>query len=634
MSDGEGTLYGIGVGPGDPELLTLKGLRIIASVPVIAYIAPGGGTSLARAIVADHLPGGQTEIAVPIAMGEEAQGKPTTARGTQIAAHLDAGRDVAVLCEGDPFFYGSFMYIHERLAGSHRVRVVPGVSSLTATAAAAGMALASRGQVLTVVPAILPEDALAARLGTGDAAAIVKVGRHLDKVRRVLRASGREGGALYVERATMEAERTAPLEEVEKAPYFSLILVPEREDGSARERMRASRLTGAALVVLGPGGLDLARLLVRRLPGASVHGPAGLDAEVAYADVGAHLRALFQSGTPIVGIMAAGIIIRALAPVIGDKGSQAPVVAVSRDGGAAVPLLGGHDGANRLALAVARATGGSAAITTAGDVMFGFALDDPPPGWRLANRAAAKGVTSALLAGEPVALVVEAGDAAWLKAAPFAEEGRLGVRITDRTQASDGAELVLHPPALALGVGCERGVDAGELGALAHDTLDSAGLAPGAVACVVSLDLKSDEEAVHALARDFGVPARFFTATELEAEAGRLANPSDSVFAAVGCHGVAEGAALAAAGDEGTLVVEKTLSGRATCAVARAPGCIEPNSVGRPRGRLAVLGIGPGGSSWRTPEASEALAGAAHVVGHGLYLDLIADAIDPARRAT
>ena len=136
-----------------------------------------------------------------------------------------------MLCEGDPFFYGSFMYLHERLAGSHRVRVVPGVSSLTAAAAAAGMALASKDQVLTVVPAILPEDALGARLGQGDAAAIVKVGRHLDKVRRVLKESGRERGALYVERATMEAERIAPLEEVEAAPYFSMILVPEREDG-------------------------------------------------------------------------------------------------------------------------------------------------------------------------------------------------------------------------------------------------------------------------------------------------------------------------------------------------------------------------------------------------------------------
>ncbi len=230
MSDGRGTLYGIGVGPGDPELLTLKGLRIIASVPVIAYIAPEGGDSLARAIVAGHLPGGQTEIAVPIAMGEEA-GQAYDRSGREIAGHLEAGRDVAVLCEGDPFFYGSFISIHERLAASYRVRVVPGVSSLTAVAAAAGMALASRGQALTVVPAILPEDALAQRLRLGDAAAIVKVGRHLDKVRQVLKLTGRGGRALYVERATMEAERVAPLEEIESAPYFSMILVPERGEG-------------------------------------------------------------------------------------------------------------------------------------------------------------------------------------------------------------------------------------------------------------------------------------------------------------------------------------------------------------------------------------------------------------------
>ena len=229
MSGGEGTLYGIGVGPGDPELLTLKGLRLIASAPVIAFIAPEGGDSMARAIVAEHLLGGQTEIAIPIAMGEEA-GVSYDRSARQIADHLDAGRDVAALCEGDPFFYGSFISLYERLAGRHRVRVVPGVSSLTAAAGAAGLALASRGQTLTVIPAILPEETLADRLGAGDAAAVIKVGRHLDKMRRVLKKTGREGRALYVERATMGGERIAPLAEVETAPYFSMILVPERQE--------------------------------------------------------------------------------------------------------------------------------------------------------------------------------------------------------------------------------------------------------------------------------------------------------------------------------------------------------------------------------------------------------------------
>ncbi len=162
---------------------------------------------------------------------------------------------------------------------------------------------------------------------------------------------------------------------------------------------------------------------------------------------------------------------------------------------------------------------------------------------------------------------------------------------------------------------------------LVERTLAAHGLAAGAVACVASLDLKADEPAVHDLARRLGVPARFFTATVLESELPRLANPSEVVFREVGCHGVCEGAALAAAGADATLFVPKTRSARATCAIARARLDIDPAAVGRPRGRLTVVGIGPGQSAWRTPEATAALSAADSVVGYGLYLDLIADVI-------
>jgi cobalt-precorrin 5A hydrolase/precorrin-3B C17-methyltransferase len=267
-------------------------------------------------------------------------------------------------------------------------------------------------------------------------------------------------------------------------------------------------------------------------------------------------------------------------------------------------------------------------------VRLGLALDEPPTGWRVANPDAAKGVAAALLADHPVALRVEAGDAGWLaaSAAPFAEEGEISVLVTDRAVARPGRDLVLHPPVLALGVGCERGVDDSELIGLVDDTLAAAGLAAGAVACVASLDLKMDEAAVHAVAERLGVPARFFTAAKLEAEAPRLANPSQAVFDAVGVHGVAEGAALAAAGPDAALVVGKTASRRATCAVARTPGAIEAAAVGRAQGRLAVVGIGPGGPEWRTPEATRALVEAGDVVGYGLYLDLLGDLISGAAR--
>jgi precorrin-2/cobalt-factor-2 C20-methyltransferase len=227
-----GTLYGLGVGPGDPELITLKALRLLRSAPVIAYPAPEHGDSLARSIVAAHLPGGQTEIAIRMPMLVErfpAQEIYDRA-AVEIGAHLEAGRDVAVLCEGDPFFYGSFMYLFGRMAERFPVQVVPGVSSLMACAATSGAALASRNDVLTVIPAPLPPDRLRDLLARTDAAAIMKLGRHFTKVRDVLNELGLSAHARYVERATMSNQRLLPLDEVDpdSVPYFSMVLVHRR----------------------------------------------------------------------------------------------------------------------------------------------------------------------------------------------------------------------------------------------------------------------------------------------------------------------------------------------------------------------------------------------------------------------
>ncbi len=224
-----GTLYGLGVGPGDPELLTLKALRILREVPVIAYPAPEKGDSMTRAIAAAHLPGGQAEIALrmPMIAGDAPADAHYDRYVSEIVAHLEAGRDVAVLCEGDPLFYGSFMYVLIRLEGGHPVEVVPGVSSLTACAAAAAMPLVSRNETLAVLPAPLPEEELEARLVSVHAAAIMKVGRHLPKVRRVLSRLGLDDDARYVERASLDGEKVLPLNEVDdgRAPYFSTIIV-------------------------------------------------------------------------------------------------------------------------------------------------------------------------------------------------------------------------------------------------------------------------------------------------------------------------------------------------------------------------------------------------------------------------
>lgn len=224
-----GTLFGVGLGPGDPELVTLKAWRLISGAEVIAYPALPGTPSLARGIAADFIPDGVEEIAVEVPMHPERGPAQAAydAGAARIAEVLRAGRDVVMLCEGDPFFYGSFMYMHARLAREFQVTVVPGVTSLTACAGVAGLPLAARNEVFTVLPATLDDAVLRARIEAAQSVAVMKIGRHLARVRAVLDALGRTPRAVYVERATMAAERVLPLAEAPRdAPYFSMILAP------------------------------------------------------------------------------------------------------------------------------------------------------------------------------------------------------------------------------------------------------------------------------------------------------------------------------------------------------------------------------------------------------------------------
>lgn len=223
-----GTLYGVGVGPGDPELMTLKAHRLIAAAPVIAYPAPDTGESFARRIAAGTIPATAEEIAIRIPMRPDrmpAQEIYDTAAAT-IAERLGRGLDVVVLCEGDPFFYGSFMYLWARLARDHPGIVVPGVASIAACAAAARRPLSARNEALSVLPGPLDDAALERRLAEGGAAAIMKVGRHLPRLRALIGRLGLEARAVYVARATLGDETVLPLAEAPaEAPYFSMILI-------------------------------------------------------------------------------------------------------------------------------------------------------------------------------------------------------------------------------------------------------------------------------------------------------------------------------------------------------------------------------------------------------------------------
>jgi cobalt-precorrin 5A hydrolase / precorrin-3B C17-methyltransferase len=378
-----------------------------------------------------------------------------------------------------------------------------------------------------------------------------------------------------------------------------------------------------AIIVLSEASIALARRIAE-LTGGAVHGlrKRTTSADVAFDNTAWQIQSLFRDGVPIIGIMSSGALIRLLAPLLEDKHSEPPVLAVAEDGSSVVPLLGGHHGANSLARDLAAALGSRAAITTAGDLRFGMALDAPPTGYRLANPENAKEVMARLLAGDSASLM---GEANWLTESrlPFAENGDVRLVVSDLTRQADFRTLHYAPATLALGIGCERGASVEEVIALAERALADNKLEPKSIAGVFSIDLKADEAALNAAAAHFGVPLRLFDAQTLEQETPRLPNPSEVVFAEVGSHGVSEAAALAAAGPGGELIVPKLKSRRATVAIARTKSVLDAANIGRSRGKLFIVGIGPGSDDWRSPEASAFVGAATDLVGYSLYLDLL-----------
>ncbi|GAA4676421.1 precorrin-2 C(20)-methyltransferase [Streptomyces chumphonensis] len=264
--DTRGRLYGVGLGPGDPALMTVRAVRVIAEADVIAYHSARHGRSIARSIAAEHLRPDHIEEALVYPVTTETTDHPGGYRGAidefyeqaaaRLAAHLDAGRTVAVLAEGDPLFYGSYMHMHKRLADRYPTEVIPGVTSVSGAAARLGTPLAEAEEVLTILPGTLPEEELTARLAGTDAAVVMKLGRTFPTVRRAFERSGRLPEAHFVERATMAGERTAALADVDadSVPYFSLAVLPSRI-GNPRPPVESGEGSGEVVVVgTGPAG--------------------------------------------------------------------------------------------------------------------------------------------------------------------------------------------------------------------------------------------------------------------------------------------------------------------------------------------------------------------------------------------
>lgn len=339
-----------------------------------------------------------------------------------------------------------------------------------------------------------------------------------------------------------------------------------------------------AIIILGPGSLATAQRIQQCYPQATIHGLEGRveGADQSYRSFGETLRGLYQQDTPIIALCAAGIVIRSLASLLSEKGTEPPVLAVAEDGSAVVPLLGGLGGVNVMAREIAEALGVAAAITTSGELRFGTCLLNPPQGYALADIEQGKRFVSDLLAGEAVRIE---GDAPWLQQVhlPASEAARRTIHVGHQARPANRDELLIHPRSVVVGVA------GGNLDGI-RAALQQAGIAEPSVACVLADEQTMADSALHQAAQALGVALRF---------AARPQGVADMVAAAVpGAHLI----------EQADVVI----------AVASAP--VEVAQVGRRRGRLAVIGLGPGAAELMVPAVKAELAQAEDVLGYETYV--------------
>ncbi|WP_322078469.1 precorrin-3B C(17)-methyltransferase [Burkholderia cepacia] len=360
--------------------------------------------------------------------------------------------------------------------------------------------------------------------------------------------------------------------------------------------------TPPAIVILGAGALDTARRIQARYPGARVHGLASrVAADVPFDDLGAHLRELYARGLPIVALCAAGIVIRCIAPALADKGVEPPVLAVAEDGSAVVPLLGGLTGVNVMAREIAACVGVAPAITTSGELRFGACVLNPPEGYALADLAQGKRFVSDLLAGASTRID---GTAPWLDdvALPRDDAAAHAIRVTPEAWRGTHDELVIHPRSVVVGVDAHAIRADGALAARIAASLDAHDLARLALAAIVAPAAAIGDAALEDAAHTLDVPLRFVDA-DGDGDGGA---PADA-------------AALLGRALRVAHTLRATTNGIA-CAVASHP--VDPATLGRARGRLTVLGLGPGGAAWLTPAARAALADATDILGYTTYVNM------------
>ncbi len=372
-----------------------------------------------------------------------------------------------------------------------------------------------------------------------------------------------------------------------------------------------------AIIILGQNSLAIAQTISTVFPGSQIYGLADRtsDTNITFSNFGETLRELFATETPIIAICAAGIIIRTLAPLLSDKRAEPPVLAVAEDGSAVVPLLGGLHGVNDLAREIAAALGVQPAITTTGDIRFRTALLSPPQGYYLANPEDAKTFISNLLAGAKVRLE---GAANWLSESnlPLAPAAQLTIRVTEKAIVPTADCLLYHPQIAAFALTNLSDVEPETAISYVQQILENADLAAASVAGFFALKHEMGNPTLAAISQFFKVPVRFLNLPELvEFDTVKLIQYNSSFDVTAAQIG------LTAAGANSQVVsYDRTNAFNYAIALATAP--IDPSAIGVSRGKLAIVGTGPGGAAWMSPEVKEILRQATDWVGYKFYLDL------------
>jgi cobalt-precorrin 5A hydrolase / precorrin-3B C17-methyltransferase len=357
-----------------------------------------------------------------------------------------------------------------------------------------------------------------------------------------------------------------------------------------------------AIIVLNQNSVSLAEEIATVLPNATIYGLANRtsDVDVSFTNFGDTLRELFTQNIPIIGICAAGILIRTLAPLLNNKWHEPPVLAIAEDGSTVVPLLGGLHGVNDLARTIAEVLKVSPAITTTGDIRFRTTLLSPPPGYYLANPEEAKTFIADLLSGGTVKLE---GEAPWLQESklPIREDGQLTIKVTEKEIASTKNCLVYHPKIIVIGLDGKISKEPQEAIALIKQLLTQSEISPKAIALILALDSEAGHPGINGIAEAFKIPVRFLNLDQLNIK-----------------ENIAEALALQAVGETGRLITSDK-----AIAIASASLPIDASKIGKARGKLVIVGTGPGSENWMSKEVKEILQISTDWVGYKTYLDLV-----------